>query len=244
MFSKKIATMILGLSAALLTGCEAEQTEKDMLAEAQFCLDDATTASAANACMSKISGLSSPQAYSLRCAAGFVASGITTPANLSNALTAISEGGGPTEMLSALNFGDVALVNQTASDCNASGKEGLALIGAMAKSATALSNAAEILNLGSCGGDLSGCDTAAIEDAISDILSNPSAPAAEAAIEAIGSSIQTVYSSTCGGTNNANTDICGDINQALAAANITDITNTPISQIGAALLEQWRPPAP
>lgn len=240
MFSKKVATMILGLSAALLTGCEAEQTEKDMIAEAQFCLDEARDAASANACMSKINGITSPNAYTLRCAAGFISSGITSAANLSSALTAISDGGGPTDMLTALNFGDVSLVNNTAEYCNQSGQKGLALIGAMAKSATALSNAAELLNLGSCGGDLSGCDTAAIESAINDIIADPNSPAAVEAIEAIGSSIQTVYSVTCGGTNNANTDICGDINQAAATAGI-DMSTADINAIGQALLAQWQP---
>ncbi|AFY02749.1 hypothetical protein [Bdellovibrio bacteriovorus] len=241
MFSKKIATMILGLSAAILTGCEGEQTEKDMIAEAQFCLDEARDAASANACMSKINGITSPNAYTLRCAAGFISSGITSAANLSSALTAISEGGGPTDMLTALSFDDVVLANNTANYCNQSGQKGLALIGAMAKSATALSNAANSLNLGSCdGSDISSCDPAAIENAISDILANPNSSAAIEAVEAIGSSIQTVYSVTCGGTNNANSDICGDINQAAATAGI-DISTADISAIGQALLAQWNP---
>lgn len=241
MFSKKIATMILGLSAAILTGCEGEQTEKDMIAEAQFCLDEARDAASANACMSKINGITSPNAYTLRCAAGFISSGITSAANLSSALTAISEGGGPTDMLQALNFGDVSLVNSTASYCSQSGQKGLALIGAMAKSATALSNAAELLGgLASCGGDISNCSTANLESAISQILLDPNTPEAVDALEAIGSSIQTVYSVTCGGTNNANSDICGDINQAAATAGI-DISTADINAIGQALLEQWKP---
>ncbi|WP_374031098.1 hypothetical protein [Bdellovibrio bacteriovorus] len=111
----------------------------------------------------------------------------------------------------------------------------------MAKSATALANAAEMLGgLASCGGDISSCNTANLESAISQILLNPTDPAAEEAIQAIGSSIQTVYSVTCGGTNNANTDICGDINQAAASAGI-NMATADIAAIGQALLAQWNP---
>ncbi|MFV3408446.1 hypothetical protein ACNH6C_07550 [Bdellovibrio bacteriovorus] len=239
--------MILGLSAAILTGCEGEQTEKDMIAEAQFCLDEARDAASANACMSKINGITSPNAYTLRCAAGFISSGITSAANLSQALTAISEDGSATGMLTALNFGDVSLVNSTASYCSQSGQKGLALIGAMAKSATALANAADLLGgLGSCGGDIASCDTAAIESAITGLIASisdtndPDYDLAVETVSSIGSSIQTVYSVTCSGTNNANSDICGDINQAAATAGI-NMATADIAAIGQALLAQWNP---
>lgn len=240
MFSKKIATLILGMGAALLAGCNAEQTEKDMIAEAQFCLDDARDPSAAQACMSKIDGVTSPNAYALRCAAGFISSGITSSANLSQALTAISDGAGPTEMLNALNFGDVGLANTTTEYCVKSQQKGLKLISAMAKSATALANAASTLNLGSCGADLASCTTADLEAAITNIIAAPNSSAAVTAIAAIGESIKTVYTSTCSIGNNASTDICSDINQAATSAGI-DFATADISAIGQALLAQWDP---
>lgn len=244
MFSKKLATMILGLSATLLTGCEAEQTEKDMIAEAQFCMDEARDAASANACVSKISGLTSPQAYTLRCAGGFIAAGVTSAENLSKALDAMSDqGAGATSMLTVLNFNSRDLADQTALDCNRSGQKGLALIGALAKSSTALADAAGRLGFGSCGTDLDGCQSS-IEQAIGEILKNPTVGAAPEAITAIGESIQTVYTATCGGTSVANSSICSDINEAAAAANIFDIATADIDAIGKALLAQWQPPAP
>lgn len=243
MFSKKMATMILGLSAALLTGCEAEQTEKDMIAEAQFCMDEARDAASANACVSKISGLTSQQAYTLRCAAGFISAQVTSAENLSKALDALSDqGAGATSMLTVLNFNDPALANKTALDCNRSGQKGLALIGALAKSSTALADAAGKLGLGSCGADLNSCQSA-LEDTIADILQNPNSTAAIEAVEAIGGSIQTVYSATCGGASVANSSICSDINEAATTAGI-NIATADIAAIGKALLEQWQPPAP
>nr|BFD60668.1 hypothetical protein CKG001_27750 [Bdellovibrio sp. CKG001] len=242
MFSKKMATLILGLGAALLTGCEAEQTEKDMIAEAQFCMDKARDEASANACVSKIAGLTSPQAYTLRCAAGFISAEVTSAENLSKALDAMTDqGAGATSMLTVLNFNnDIDLANQTALDCNRSGQKGLALIGALAKSSTALADAASKLGLGSCGADLNSCQSA-IEDTIADILQNPNSTAAVEAVEAIGGSIQAVYSATCGGTSVANSSICSDINQAAAAAGIDIATEQNLAEIGKALLEQWQP---
>nr|BFD64082.1 hypothetical protein BdHM001_27630 [Bdellovibrio sp. HM001] len=240
MFSKKMATLILGLGAALLTGCEAEQTEKDMIAEAQFCMDKARDEASASACVSKIAGLTSPQAYTLRCAAGFISAEVTSAENLSKALDAMTDqGAGATSMLTVLNFNNPTLANQTALDCNRSGQKGLALIGALAKSSTALADAASKLGLGSCGADLNSCQSA-IEDTIADILQDPNSTAAVEAVEAIGDSIQAVYSATCGGTSVANSSICSDINEAATTAGI-NIATADVAAIGKALLEQWQP---
>lgn len=243
MFSKKIATMILGLSAALLTGCEAEQTEKDMIAEAQFCMDKATDAVSAKACVDKIAGLTSPQSYTLRCAAGFIAADVTDAANLSKALQALSSNGsGATTMLTVLNFkNDKDLADETAKACNKSGQKGLALIGALAKSSTALAYATDKLGFASCGADMAACQNS-IEQAIDQILLTPTAGAAPETLIAVGESIQSVYTATCGGTSVANTSICDDINQAAINANIPDIAGADIDVLAQALLAQWKKP--
>lgn len=158
----KSSLFVLPLAlSALLMACEGAQSDKDKIAEAQFCLDDATDASSADACLSKISSLDSPEANTLRCAGGFIAAGITSPSNLSSALNAISDGNGTTALLSALSFPNTQLVNETVESCNKSGQTGLRLIGAMAKSATTI---ASLANLASCSdpSDLSTCDTAVI----------------------------------------------------------------------------------
>lgn len=247
MFSKKIATLILGLGAALLTGCEAEQTEKDMIAEAQFCLDKARDASSANACMSKIEGITSANAYALRCAAGFISSGITSASNLSQALTALNEdsGNNAVTMLDILNFGSVSDANRTADYCQKSQQKGLTLISALAKSATSLAEAAKNLNLGSCVAGIDQCNAEDLEQAITDILAeyqtdpNNLSAAAENALESVGGAIQSVYSTTCGGSSSANSQICDDINQAAASAGIDIASSNNFVAIGQALLAQW-----
>lgn len=244
-FNKSTALVFALSLSALLTGCEAEQTEKDMIAEAQFCLDDARDATSANACMSKISGLTSPQAYSLRCAAGFIAAEVTSPEKLSTALNAIGKGDGTTALLGTLNFGDLTLASNTASSCALSGQTGLSLLGAMAKSATALSNAA--LDLGSCSGGIQTCDATAIQGAITDLLTDLSGtPTAEtiATVEAVGSSIQTVYQSTCGGNAAANEDICNSISSAIQnpppGVPAIDLSTSSSEDIGHALIAWWK----
>lgn len=117
----------------LLMACEPAQSEKDMIAEAQFCLDEATDGPSADACLSKISALDSAEANTLRCAGGFITAQIASPENLSRALNAISDGDGTAVLLSALSFPNVTLVNETVASCNKSGQNGLKLLGAMAK---------------------------------------------------------------------------------------------------------------
>ncbi|WP_413943267.1 hypothetical protein [Bdellovibrio sp. HCB-162] len=240
-FNKATATILAMSLAALLTGCEAEQTEKDMLAEAQFCLDKATDSSSATACMSKIEGLTSEKAYALRCAAGFIGAEVTSPENLSNALNAINGNAGAAGMLSALTFPSVSSINSTFSDCNKSGSAGMKLIAAMAKSATTL---ASIAPMGSCGADLSGCDTAEITQSINDLITglNANDPDAESTVTTIVTSIQTVYTSTCGSGTSTNDEICGQITSAVSNSGYDIATTDPaqLVAIGKELLQNWK----
>ncbi|WP_374075043.1 hypothetical protein [Bdellovibrio bacteriovorus] len=239
-FNKTTATILAMSLTALLTGCEAEQTEKDMLAEAQFCLDEATDATSANACMSKIEGLNSEQAYTLRCAAGFIGAEVTSPANLSNALNAINGDSGAAGMLSALSFPSLSEAEATFNNCNQSGSSGLQLIGAMAKSATVLASS----SFASCASNPADCNVSEITNSIQDLITglNASDPDAEATVTTIVSSIQTVYTSTCSAGASSNDEICGQINSAVATSGF-DITTTDPAQlvaIGKELLQNWQ----
>lgn len=243
-FNKTTAGLLAMTLAAFLMGCEAEQTEKDMLAEAQFCLDKATAANA-SACMSKIQGLTSPQAYALRCAEGFITAGVTSPQNLADAMTSITTPGqATTAMLSALSFGDTSAANTTFNNCSLSNQSGLALIGTMAKSATILTNATSVL--ASCG--TGGCDAAELASGITNLLnavSSNDTSATETVVEIV-SSVETVYTTTCSGAASANTEICGQFDAAASAAGV-DITNMTSEQkllLGQELLTQWQQPAP
>ncbi|UYL08803.1 hypothetical protein B9G69_017305 [Bdellovibrio sp. SKB1291214] len=249
MVHSKFTAVLAGLGfLATLSACSA-QSDKDKLMEAQFCLDESTAATA-QSCVSSIAYMQTSQSYALQCAAGFIESGVTSPANLSQALDSISNNSNSsTALLSALNMGSVSLANNTAEYCAKSGQVGFSLLGAMAKSATSIASAASSLGLGSCSTDLSQCDTSQIEDTITEIQktinSDPSATMsladATAAVEAIASSIQTVYTTTCG-TTGANQDICDPIKTAIADAGV-DITdpNLDLVALGKELLAQWKP---
>lgn len=235
--TKTAAILTISL-VALLTGCNPEQTEKDTLAEAQFCLDKATDAAAVDACMSKIEGITSEEAYALRCAGGFIASGITQPENLSIALNSMKQNGSTASVLGVLAFSSVAAADATFSDCNQSGNNGLALLAAMTKTATAL-NALIDPNLG---GTIEQNFQATITNLVADLQGGDQAAKDAALAEAtkIGGTIQTVYQASCGGTVAVNTEMCGSIDGAIAASGgAVDINSLP-ADIGAALLQYWQ----
>ncbi|KYG66024.1 hypothetical protein AZI86_02860 [Bdellovibrio bacteriovorus] len=242
----KTAAVILSLSmGALLAGCEGAQSEKDMIAEAQFCLDEATDGPTAKACVSKIAGLDTMQANTLRCAAGFIEAEVTSPRNLSNALNAISNGEGASSLLTSLSFPSVTLANETFVSCNKASTTGLKLIGAMAKSATLLAEAAKSFGLSSCS-TITACSPADLENGLQqladDIQSgNPSAQT-EQTVLAVVASIQTVYTSTCTGSSTANGDICNQINNAISTSgkDITTTNEAELLAIGKELLLQWK----
>lgn len=245
--------LLMGLLSCGLMACEAEQTEKDIVAEAQFCLNKARGPAAVDSCVAPLAGLSSFYAYELKCAAGFIKADITSPENLSKALTAISDSSSsPTVMLAALAFpshdsrGQSLDINATFNDCNNSGRPGLKLIGAMARSATSLNTLAG----GSCNGDLTcmGQELALSMDEIAKtLLNDPTATMpqadAEEAVKTVIDSIQTVYQTTCSGSFNANSDICNQINSAAQQAGVQNFMTqdpTEIVDLGLKLLEQWK----
>lgn len=239
--------LFIGLLSFGLMACEAEQTEKDIVAEAQFCLNKARGPAAVDNCVAPLAGLSSFYAYELKCAAGFIKADITSPENLSKALTAISDSSSsPTVMLAALSFPSNVNINTTFDNCNNSGRPGLKLIAAMAKSATSLNS----LTSGSCSGDLNcmGQEIASSMEEIAKTLLNQSGATmsqqeAEEAVTTVVESIQAVYQTTCSGSYNANSDICKQINTAATQAGVQDfMTQDPdkIVALGLQLLEQWK----
>lgn len=240
---KMKAAVILALGmGSLLMGCESPQSEKDMIAEAQFCLDEATDGTSADACLTKISGLDSAQANTLRCAGGFITAQITSPRNLSTALNAISDGQGASALLTSLSFPNVSLANNTFTSCNKSSQTGLKLIGAMAKSATVLAEAAKSMGLSSCS-VITECSPAELEAGLQNLIDDVGTdPTADETVLAVVTSIQTVYTSTCTGSATANGDICGQINDAISTSG-KDITSTDEAEllaIGKELLSQWK----
>lgn len=244
MNSKKLSALILSLGmVATLTACE-EQSEKDMVAEAQFCLDKATDSASVNSCLSGISSLNSAQANALRCAGGFISAGVTSAENLSSAIRALQNGGDSATLLTVLNLGDTIEANKTANYCSLSQQADLALFGAMAKSATVLASMTG--TLGSCSNDLS-CEVGAIKDTITDLVADlqQATPAADSiqAAKDIAGAVQTVYTATCGVSTSSNSEICGPIDSALTQAGININTTNPqdLVDLGLELLKQWKP---
>lgn len=234
-FKKNSAILALSLSA-LLAGCAA-QSEKDMLAEAQFCLDKATDATSADACMTKIQGLSSKQSYSLRCAAGFIASGITQPASLSTALNSMKQNASTASVLGILAFDSQTLADSTFTNCTQSGDSGLQLIAAMAKTATVING------LTSGSGSIETQMQTAITSIVSNLTSGDATLQAQAVADAskIGGTIQTVYQTTCSGTVVVNQEMCNSINGAISASPVpVNMTTSTSQDIGKALLDYWQ----
>ncbi|WP_413560040.1 hypothetical protein [Bdellovibrio sp. HCB209] len=249
MANSKFTALIAGLGfMATLSACSAD-SDKDKLMEAQLCLDQASQGQA-DSCVSSLASLSSPHSYALRCSAKFIDSGITTPENLSKALSSIGEDSGSnssTELLSLLNMGgDSSYASDAADLCSKSGQPGFALMGAMAKSATVLASVSSSI-LGSCTSidSCTGSDIETIIDDVTDSLNGSGSltPAeAEKVVEDIAGAVTTVYSVTCG-TSKSNKDICGPIDQALTAAGISDISSVSqadLVALGKELIAKWK----
>ncbi len=233
-FNKSTALLMSLSLSALMIGC-APQSEKDMLAEAQYCLDTAKDSAAVQGCVSKIESITSTQAHTLRCAAGFIASGITAPAKLSSALNSMKEGGSTASVLGILAFEDQDLADRTFTSCALSKDNGLTLLSAMSKSATVINNFA------SGSGSLESQMQAGITKILNDLNGTAQQQAeAIANLVKVGDTIQTVYQTTCG-TQVANTELCGSITKAIdAAPGAIDIKNSTPQEIGNALFEYWK----
>lgn len=245
--------LLIGFLSCGLMACDAGQSEKDIIAEAQFCLNKAQGAAAIDSCMAPLQNLTSFYAYELKCAAGFAKADITSPEKLSQALTAISDSSlSPTVMLAALAFPPEGDITNTFDFCNYSGRPGLKLIAAMAKSATTLNTLALTSGTYDCKSDLE-CMGNKIAESMDDIrkalapvgteTSSLKPEDALAQVTTIVASIQTVYETTCSGTYNANSDICSKINTAATEAGVADFMSKDekdIKELGLKLLEQWK----
>ena len=232
MFSNKTAALMLlvGLTTRI-AGCD-DTSQKDRLANAQLCMDKATDASSASACVSAIQDIQSAEASSLRCAADFIGANIVTPDNLSNALNAIKNSNSSATMLSYLSFASTSAVNTAVTDCNLSGSEGYVLLSGLAQTATYVAS-----TLGTFGNGTQPTESD-ILTAINNVVSNPNTASSQAVIQTAGTAIQTVYTTTCG-SSGANTTICSSLESGAQQAGIDLTTATP-TQIGDALLNYWK----
>lgn len=236
--------LALGL-ISMLGACAAPQSEKDLLLEAQFCMDKAS-ATEVSGCVDKISHIRNEAASALRCAAGFIREGLTSPENLSQAIDALSDGNSdPITLLGVLKMSSDSVAEQTAAECNASKKSSYMLLGAMSRSST---------KLGTVLGDASvdcktlgltplQCSVANVQAGIDELVAtnpaNLTGPEIEAAITTIGDTVAMVYDTSCSGSGTKD-DICKMIDDALADAGIATPTFTSTEEFGKALLDYWK----
>lgn len=117
------ATVIM-TTAFILTSCKKSELED--LKDAQICLNNSAS-SEARACLNKISGDTSAQAYQLRCSAVFIEEGFGNPASLIGALDQSNDAAGCAGCSSSMNIlTEMAFSSNTTSTeafnyCNASG---------------------------------------------------------------------------------------------------------------------------
>jgi hypothetical protein len=219
--------LILSALAIGLTACS--QSESDKVADAQACLDSSTPATA-QACMSKIEGVSSKEASLLRCSAGFITEGLASASTLSNAFSAIGSGGGnPTlTMMGVLAFdsfgtdstSNQAFADETFNHCNDAGNPGFVLVASFSRMATTLAVAGSLFD---------GTEITADE------LQTAVASLSTAENSVIGSTAVAAYTVSCSGENPSNPTLCTELETAITAAGGPSNTEA----IGAALSGAW-----
>ena len=141
-FAKSAAyTMFLVGSLFLISACET--AEDRSLAAGQACLDGASTAADADRCVALVQGINTPAAYSIKCAAHFIAQGFTG-ARIASAVDRMKNNSTPgtDPMISIMSYLVFSNTNATHSedaavaDCAASGVASLGRLADLAKLAT------------------------------------------------------------------------------------------------------------
>lgn len=198
--------LLLMVVSTVFVACE--EKEDDQIYSAQICMNSATPATV-DACLAKISGVSSSRAYVLRCSAEFIRANITT----STIVTAIeniedNDSGNtddPTiEFYDQFSFTSTASADVAVTNCAASGSEGLRLLSLSAKTATVIKYDV----LGKLPGQtMSPADIATLDPSTADA----------ADLLAIGNSVIQMQSLACSeGGSLKNTEVCDNINNAIA----------------------------
>jgi hypothetical protein len=209
--------------SSVFVGCEDKDDDK--IYSAQICMNTATAATV-DACLAKISGVSSTRAFVLRCSAEFIRANITT-STIVTAIENIEDNGAgntedPTiEFYNQFSFGSTALADVAVTNCTASGSPGLKLLAISAKTATTIKH--DIL-----GGTLNPGTIAALD---------PGADATPDELASIGNSVIQMQSLACSDSGSLkDTEVCDNINNAIAGA------GGDAQAIGEAFLNQMKTP--
>lgn len=193
-----------------LTSC-VKETDADKIADAQSCLDVASTADV-DGCLQKVEGIESEGAYLIKCAGAFIKEGFSTPTKLSNALSNLSSTGGSgagasVAVISALAFSSksTAALNatwaqETYTNCEKSKSNGLILLSGLSLTATTLWNLS---------GLLSQPNASTLQSLMSSLSGNSNAQST------IGSAAVTMYQSNCQASNSAPGSFCAQFQSAV-----------------------------
>ena len=218
--SRHTLYLAAGILALVATSCGKKDADK--IGEAQACLDSATAATA-TACMEKVSGLESTQAYVIRCAATFIAESFDTPTKITSAYnnmngtgSGASDASSSLTAMSALTFSTTTAADANLAYCNKSASKGLMMLSGIANMATHLKSFA------SC---TTNFDATCLTNATND----------SATQAAVGAAAAAAYTSSCAGTQTTNAQFCTQFSTAVTAAGGTSNS----SCLGKQLLAQY-----
>lgn len=224
MFGASLKFLVMSVFVLGLSGCADDDVSR--LAEAQDCLDSATV-STAESCMSKVSGLESSQSYMIRCSIRFLMASFDTE-RFVDAFEALSNDSGGDTTLKALaifKFDSRPEMDTTLSDCNRSESPGMMGLARISDLATYI-----VTDIG--GGtfdDIYNPETGEVDQTKLDDLKTDLAGVADSATDAeLGEKAKSMSEIFCSTEEKSNTEMCKDLNDALAGA-------TTNEEIGAAL---------
>ena len=219
----RILSLSLILLAAFAGLSSCEDSDQKTLSNAQACLDQANSKTAANACVAQLGTLRSAEAYSIICSAHFIAQGFTTTRFVSayNALSASGTGTNPTAAALAVMSFDATTgtdgSTQTFTDCKASNVQSLIQLSVLAQMATLIGSTIP------GGQPATGYTPAQIATAIASYSGDPTA---------LGNTAITAGQVYCAaGSSYTTSSVCTTLNAAIGS-------NTNPAAIGTALLAQ------
>lgn len=209
-------TIALSICLGLLS-CQ-KKTDADTIAEAQACLDSATS-STVNSCLTIVEGLTTEAAYLIRCSASFIYQDFTSPAKLASISTQMQNSGASSSAVAIglLSFnkpsasGGASLANTTFSDCQNAKSKGMILLSSMAL----IASTANSLGAGAIAND---CDSTSPSYNASTCQSTVQTQLCSTPAATLGSTAQAAYQQSCQGSNQQSSSVCLQYAQAMQGA--------------------------
>lgn len=198
--------LIVGVLCLVCASCENDESDK--LAQAQNCLDNVPSSNptAANSCMSYVSGLDSEQANIIKCSIKFLAGGLTTD-KISDAYKQLNDDSVTDKeafYISMLALSPASLASEAADYCERSGVKGLIYLANLSVVGSVLMEEIGVTGIP---------DATDVQNALTACQSAPGT----CDDTAIGTAVLVVADSYCAGSS-ADAGICSQINEAVLAA--------------------------